>query len=245
MFLLAPPILSIYTVLVFIIGKPLTSRVAGILIPKEMSRINNMTTALRKELLKNMKGNVLDLGAGGGAYIEYINRDTVETYVALEPNRHLHNKIRNKWNEHFEEKSTNSPKLKISSDFLETYVHSGNGKKDASGYFDYIILGNVMCEVPNQNEIFLLLDQLLKPGTGRVYFSEHVLADPMKHPWLHLLQHVINPVWSRISDGCNCNRETLNVMKSACPHWEVIHWTFTISMLPWNIGLAMPKNKKE
>jgi len=38
---------------------------------------------------------------------------------------------------------------------------------------DWIILGNVLCSLPEPEKQLRLLDGLLKPG-GRVYFSEHV-----------------------------------------------------------------------
>jgi len=38
---------------------------------------------------------------------------------------------------------------------------------------DWIILGNVLCEIPDVDEALRILDRLLKPG-GRVYYSEHV-----------------------------------------------------------------------
>ena len=43
---------------------------------------------------------------------------------------------------------------------------------------DWIILGNVLCELPEPEQQLRLLDSLLKPG-GRVIFSEHV-RDPSR-----------------------------------------------------------------
>mmetsp|Transcript_14287 Transcript_14287/g.1282 ORF Transcript_14287/g.1282 Transcript_14287/m.1282 type:complete len:85 (+) Transcript_14287:531-785(+) len=42
------------------------------------------------------------------------------------------------------------------------------------GYFDSIVLGNVLCEVPNIKSALDACYKLLKPG-GRIYYIEHVI----------------------------------------------------------------------
>jgi SAM-dependent methyltransferase len=37
----------------------------------------------------------------------------------------------------------------------------------------YIVLGNVMCEVPDQMSFLRDLDRVLKPG-GKIIFQEHI-----------------------------------------------------------------------
>ena len=82
-----------------------------------------------------------------------------------------------------------------------------------------VILGNVLCEIPDVDENLRILNRMLKPG-GRIYFSEHVKQEGM----IGILQEFINPVWVLASDGCNCNRNTLEAFKKV--GWKFKHWTF-------------------
>ena len=65
--------------------------------------------------------------------------------------------------------------------------------------FDFIILGNVLCEVPCVRETLAQIDVLLKPG-GKVYFSEHV-ASPVG-TWQRRYQDFTNPCWRLFMAGC-------------------------------------------
>jgi hypothetical protein len=50
------------------------------------------------------------------------------------------------------------------------------------------------------------------------------------------MQRLVNPWWVLISGGCNCNRDTLTVIKTACPDWTVHHHTFWLPTPMWNIS---------
>jgi len=49
---------------------------------------------LKRELLGPAQGIVLDLGAGLGNSIKYLQRDKVSRYIAVEPNLHMHSGLR-------------------------------------------------------------------------------------------------------------------------------------------------------
>jgi len=84
------------------------------------------------------------------------------------------------------------------------------------------VLGNVLCEVPVDQKAFLLdLDRRLKPG-GRIVFLEHVKSS---NPVVASFQDLINPAFTVIAGGCNCNRDSLHALKSI-PGWEVRHVEF-------------------
>eukprot|EP01130_Rhizamoeba_saxonica_P004605 TRINITY_DN1876_c0_g1_i1.p2 TRINITY_DN1876_c0_g1~~TRINITY_DN1876_c0_g1_i1.p2 ORF type:complete len:115 (-),score=19.01 TRINITY_DN1876_c0_g1_i1:28-372(-) len=86
--------------------------------------------------------------------------------------------------------------------------------------FDNVILGNVLCEVPNQSQILSQIYDILKVG-GQVIFIEHV-AHPPNTP-VRIFQNIMNPVYTILSDGCNLNRDTLEQIQQA-PWSELIHW---------------------
>ena len=85
-------ILGVVPALHYIFGKRLSSRSAGIFIPLVMKGVDAQYSRVRAELiLRTMRGRVLDVGSGGGAYLKYAFATTahrVTEVVALEPNVH-------------------------------------------------------------------------------------------------------------------------------------------------------------
>jgi 2-polyprenyl-3-methyl-5-hydroxy-6-metoxy-1,4-benzoquinol methylase len=93
--------------------------------------------------------------------------------------------------------------IEINGDFIEDV----KGKE----IFDFVILGNVLCEVPDVEATLFHVNRLLKRG-GKVYFSEHVSSD--SGTLLRYLQYVMSPMWCNLTDGCNINRDTLNSLEN-------------------------------
>jgi SAM-dependent methyltransferase len=211
-------------------GKCVSARLISFVLDQVMSRIDKRFSRIRKELLKSVCGNVLDFGSGTGIYLEYLTKPTVTSVHIMEPNLHQHRHIKKRISA-----LPNLPNaLMLTSSFIESFADSQ--------VFDWVILGNVFCEIPHPAATFIEIDRVLKPG-GRVYFSEHI-AYP-RNTWLRTLQNVINPYWSVVTDGCNCNRDTLEVMKATLPQWEVLSWEFDGGTFPWIgrfvVGLCVKK----
>ena len=105
--------------------------------------------------------------------------------------------------------------------------------------FDWIVLGNVLCEVPDQEGVLAHVDRLVRPG-GRVYFSEHI-AHPAGTFW-RSVQDWVNPWWCCVSDGCNVNRPTLDrLLAQFTPEdgWEVQYWQMDVgALVPFVMGVA-------
>eukprot|EP00435_Cladocopium_sp_Y103_P013837 s2511_g3.t1 len=97
--------------------------------------------------------------------------------------------------------------------------------------FDCVVFGNVLCEVPDQEEIFRHVDRLLKPG-GRVYFSEHTLTSSAT---LRRLQHLASPFWL-----CHCNRDSISKLRQQSWVKELHSWKFGLyfPVNRWELGLA-------
>lgn len=68
---------------------------------------------------------------------------------------------------------------RIIGSFIEDIPSSENGT------YDSVILGNVLCEVPNEVQVLAHVKRLLKKN-GRVYFSEHVYDKTQR--WRALIQ---------------------------------------------------------
>ena len=72
-----------------------------------------------------------------------------------------------------------------------------------AGRFDTVITTWTLCSIPDAHAALVEMRRVLKPG-GRYVFVEHGLAEkPGTAKW----QDRVNPLWNRISDGCNINRK--------------------------------------
>ena len=74
-----------------------------------------------------------------------------------------------------------------------------------SDSIDTVVIGLMLCSVPKQPVALAEVRRVLKPD-GKLRFVEHV-RDP-KGGLLARSQDFVNPVWRRISGGCNMNRRT-------------------------------------
>eukprot|EP00392_Amoebophrya_sp_AT5.2_P017532 g17905.t1 len=128
------------------------------------------------------------------------------------------------------------PQVDILTSYLDEAIASG---KIPPGSVDYVILGNALCMVPDPEKVISDLRKVLRPSTGRLYFSEHVGFLP-KNSWRRWRQERLNSWWERVSDGCCCNRDSLVML---CDEFDVVSWEIDdCGVMPWNalfeVGLA-------
>jgi hypothetical protein len=70
-------VLSWIIILSLVLGKRFTSYFISFLLDGFMTRIDNQFSQIRSELLKNIKGEVMDFGSGSGIYLKYTVKDAV------------------------------------------------------------------------------------------------------------------------------------------------------------------------
>ena len=143
----------------------------------------------RRELLKHVYGEVLEVGAGTGANIDHYP-DQVTRLVLTEPDKHMHRILeRNVSNRGLE-------KIQVSDDTAEQIR-----AEDES--FDCVVVFFVFCCVSNLRTALEEIKRVLKPG-GYFVFLEHVAAaeGTSTRRW----QNRLNPIWRIIGD--HLNRET-------------------------------------
>jgi SAM-dependent methyltransferase len=224
---LLSPLFSVPLSLLVISPRFVRFTVVSKFLPLIMKSLDAKLRNQRSLLLQHVKGKVLDVGSGGGIYMNYLNR--ASHIVALEPMRALHPVIMQS-----AKKAGVQGTLQLTSDTLEDYVRNNPSEH---GTFDWIVLGNVLCEVPDTQTALDCVHALLKSG-GHVYFCEHI-ASP-RGSWKRLMQNVVNPAWTRVSAGCHCNRESLYCIQGM-PHWDTVVWTMRdLSVVggPMVLGLA-------
>jgi SAM-dependent methyltransferase len=218
-----------YTITMLVAPQRIRSQLLGWFIPKVMSGLAKITHIQRKLLLQHVSGRVLDVGSGGGAYLRHLKG--ASHVVCIEPIGACHGTIRAAATDagFFDYQVT------IVGDTLEEYVD-----KHPSEKFDWIILGNVLCEVPDQRATIEKITSVLKPG-GHVYFCEHVASAP--GTLLRRVQNMINPLWRRVSGGCNCNRDTLHELESVS-HWDIISWDLSLKVGGNRMVMGLAQKKK-
>jgi SAM-dependent methyltransferase len=218
--LTAPLIVSFGLLWSVAMATPLKHTLMALLIPRNMETITKEFHAERGTLLKDVRGRVMDVGSGGGAYL--VHCSNADEVVAIEPIVNMHDLIR--------EKGKHLKKLTIVSTLDELL------KSERADSFDWVILGNVLCEVPSVPKTLEQIDFLLKPG-GKVYFSEHIARS--KGTWKRWIQDTVNPCWRYIGAGCNCNRDSVSEIRGR--GWDVIAWKYDhiqACMGPFVLGLA-------
>jgi len=152
----------------------------------------------RRELLKQVSGDVMEIGAGTGASISFYPQ-TVTSLVLSEPDRHMRRLL---------EKNANNSNLKNIS------ISSGGAEQieadDES--FDFVVTSLVCCSITNLEAGLLEIRRVLKTGGGLV-FLEHVAASDgtRRRRW----QNRINPFWRTLMGNCHLNRETEQAMLAA------------------------------
>lgn len=199
---------------------PLQTKFVSWAIPLFMTGADKQMKNIKAVLTQTLSGRVLDVGAASGIWLPYYNNGKVTAVTLLEPNPYMAEDLK----ELVKEKRSFQ---------LEAVcgVLSSLGK-EYDGAFDSVVLGNVLCEVPNQEEALREVDRVLKPG-GRVYFMEHVLHDRQGSSRERLqatLQNAINWWWVVVSGGCNCNRDCIPVFQSM--GWDLVHQAIEWNSIP-------------
>jgi ubiquinone/menaquinone biosynthesis C-methylase UbiE len=151
---------------------------------------------MRRELLTEARGSVLELGAGTGANLE-LYPEAVEELVLTEPDPHMTKRLRAKLaGAGYETKVVEAPAERLPFD-------------DSS--FDTAVVTLVLCTVPNPQAALAEIARVLKPG-GRLLFLEHVRSE---QPSLAHWQDRFERPWRFLGDGCHCNRDTVATIEAS------------------------------
>lgn len=149
--------------------------------------------ALRRGLLAEAGGSVLEIGAGTGANLPHYNG--VESLVFTEPEPAMLRRLQKKARDE-------APLAKI----LRAPAEDLPFEDDS---FDTVVSTLVLCGVDDQVRSLREIKRVLRPG-GRLLFLEHVRSDDQA---LARFQDRMN--WlNRIVVDCDCNRPTLTTIEA-------------------------------
>jgi len=142
----------------------------------------------KKRLFAELRGNVLEIGAGTGVNLPFIPKDV--HWTGIDPNPFMHRFVLDK------------------ADQLNLQIDVQLGDAEHLGFeanhFDCVISTLVLCSVPNPDKALMEIKRVLKPG-GQFVFIEHVAAP--KGTLLRGIQKTIKPAWKLVADGCRPDRE--------------------------------------
>jgi ubiquinone/menaquinone biosynthesis C-methylase UbiE len=142
----------------------------------------------RVELLRDLSGEVLEVGAGTGSTLGLYPK-AVTRLVMAEPDPHMRARLRAK---------DRPAGVEVSDASLDKLPFQNQS-------FDAVVCSLVLCSVSDQRIALTEIARVLKPG-GRLVFLEHVAADgkPDRLKW----QGRIEPVWKHLMGNCHLTRRT-------------------------------------
>jgi len=151
---------------------------------------------MRRELLAQARGRVVELGAGTGLNLE-LYPDGIEALTLTEPDPHMIRQLR--------EKLANSERK---AELVETPAERLPFPDDS---FHTAVVTLVLCTVPDPAASLAEIKRVLKPG-GHLLYLEHVRS---RHPDLAKWQDRLERPWRFLGDGCHCNRDTVSTISAA------------------------------
>lgn len=170
--------------------------------------------AWRRELLSDLRGDVLEIGAGTGANLPYYGRG-VTRLIAVEPDPHMRRRL--------EGRARSGYALECRDGRAET-LPAENESVDA------VVSTLVLCSVRDPVAVLEEVRRVLRRG-GTFVFLEHVAAAPesKRRKW----QGRIEPFWKLVADGCHLTRETEVAIERAGFRIETVERESMRKALPW------------
>ena len=172
----------------------LRQRLRGRLLDWSMRQMND----LRPETLGDARGDVLEIGFGTGLNLDFYPPQVV-SLAGLEPRPP-------------EGLPALAERLARARFPVERHALRADGDLPFdAGRFDCVVSTWTLCSIPAPDRALCELRRVLKPG-GRYVFIEHGrAAAPRTARW----QDRLNPLWRRVSGGCNMNRSIDRLVEEA------------------------------
>ncbi len=149
---------------------------------------------LREGALAQATGDVLEIGGGTGSNLRYYG-PAVTSLTIAEPEAPMLKRLEKK----VREQRSPAKVVRAPAEHLPF----------ADDSFDTVVSTLVLCGVDDQRTALQEIRRVLRPG-GRLVFIEHVRSDD---PKLAKLQDRMNRL-NRFVAGCDCNRATLDTIRS-------------------------------
>ena len=151
----------------------------------------------REKVVPRARGRVLEIGVGSGLNLAFYDRTKVDTLRGLDPSLALQRLARQR-----------ADAAGIEVEFIPV---SGEEIPLEDASIDTVVITYTMCSIPDVHMALEEMHRVLRPE-GSLLFSEHGRApDAGVVRW----QDRLNPIWRRISGGCNMNRAIPDLLGAA------------------------------
>ena len=181
----------------------LRKKIRALLLACNSNRYDKSVAERKEDLFSNIYGEVLEIGAGTGSNIKYFSKNI--SYTAIEPNEYMHKYLQNQ---------INKRELRSAQIIKGTAEHLP-AENDS---VDFVVSTLVLCSVENPKQVLSEVKRILRRG-GRFLFLEH--TDAPNGTYLRLLQKIVRPAWEIISDGCNPETPTMELIQNN--QWNSLH----------------------
>ena len=168
----------------------------------ELSMSSEAMTAYRKQLLSEVRGDVLEIGFGTGLNLPHYPK-AVTSLTTLDPNEGM--------------EAIAQSRIAKSPISVTTQLASGEDLPFADERFDDVVCTWTLCSIPKAQKALSEAYRVLKPG-GRFFFIEHGLSD---EPGIQTWQNWLTPVQRVVADGCHLNRPMDQLVKTVFDQVQV------------------------
>lgn len=154
----------------------------------------------RAELLADVQGEVLELGAGTGRNLEFYRETGISRLVMAEPDPHMRAKLRGAVRA-----SSRAGRVELRDDAAEALRFPDES-------FDVVVSTLILCTVQDATRAVREMTRVLRPG-GQLVYLEHVAADDNQErlTW----QKRLEPAWKRVAGNCHLTRRSHLVLEGA------------------------------
>lgn len=143
---------------------------------------------LRRELLLNISGEVLEIGFGTGLNLPFYQE--VDLVYAVEPNPAIFKLAEAR----IQQAAFQVEHIQASAEALPFAEHS----------LEHVISTWTLCSIADLGQSLREIYRVLQPG-GHLHVVEHVLNRQNLN--LQRLQHLLTPIQKKVADGCHLNRD--------------------------------------
>nr|WP_281501171.1 class I SAM-dependent methyltransferase [Erythrobacter sp. F6033] len=151
----------------------------------------------RAELVPLARGDVFELGCGGGINQQFYNALAINSYAGIDPHEGL----------------LDGAKAAAQEKGWPADIRQGIGESIPfpDRFFDSVVCTFTLCSVQDPTRVLSELRRILRPG-GQALFLEHGRApDAGVATW----QNRIEPVWKRMAGGCHLTRPIGSAFRGA------------------------------
>lgn len=170
---------------------------------------NKEVTRLRRDVVPQARGDVLEIGIGSGHNLAHYPKET-GSVTGLDPSPVL---------------LALAAKAGGRAPFAVELVRaSAEAIPFDDGHFDTVLSTWTLCSIPDAAKALAEMRRVLKPA-GALVFVEHGRSpDARLAGW----QDRLNPLWHRCSGGCNLNRDVPGLIVSAGFAFERLETGFLV-----------------